>query len=284
MRNKKFKLALVVILALFTLSASPSIAKKLKRGSTDAHSSFSVAGVGGATGSSLNVNKLLKEKMCLTDSCKTLSKEMIGLVNLISANETKMYSAIDKIKEKEIKILRNEYYEKVEDFKKAKTNSQNNLEVLEKDLVETETKLIDLASKNSCYVNTFKTEINSDKKQLQDLMNKYKQEYEKSQTSDSSLDSQDKEDIDFSDLEKSSMFDVEPLETISLKQGDLLAWGIPSVPRIPVPKPKAKPETQAGATEVKDETYRALWNIESNSSKITDSQKDQFLTDLRSGK
>lgn len=284
MRNKNLKSVLLLMLVLFTFNAVPGFAKKLTKASHQAPAAAGIAGVGGASGSSLSVNSLLKEKLCLTDGCKELGKEMVGLVNLIEANEEKMFTAIDKIKDKDVKSLKKDYDKALE----AIENNENDLN-LAKDLEAAKTKLVELASQSSCYVNTFKTEVDSDRQKLKKLMDKYEEEYKNSKKEDSSSTEGSEDDLDFSDLQKSSQYDVEPSQMISLKQGDLLAWGIPYVPSIPLPKPKAQPQAQSAVTQevtatpkVSDKTFQALDTIEVNSSKISEAQKDQFLSGLRS--
>jgi hypothetical protein len=92
---------------------------------------------------------------------------------------------------------------------------------------------------------------------------------------------------DFLDDEDTS-YDVEPDKSAySLKAGDLLAWGIPAVPRIPAPRMKSSSSSassgdssNAASQPVDDDAYKNLKMIEVTSTEITDTQKDAFLREL----
>ena len=85
----------------------------------------------------------------------------------------------------------------------------------------------------------------------------------------------------------STLYDVEPAKSVSLADGDLIAWGIPYVPRIPVPRSRKHTSTSSSSSstssqqsQINDETYKALRMVEENSEKITDSEKTEFLNKL----
>ena len=93
--------------------------------------------------------------------------------------------------------------------------------------------------------------------------------------------SQDETDID--DESSSYKYDVNPV-SYSFSSGDLVAWGIPgvgvpSVPRVSAPKHEQKNVTEK---KVSDESYNALRVVETESVKISDSDKDTFLMQLNS--
>lgn len=80
--------------------------------------------------------------------------------------------------------------------------------------------------------------------------------------------------------------DVEPVEAGYLENGDLVAWGIPSIPHIPTPRPKTTTSSSSSAPaqqkEITDAGYKALRSVETESGKVTDTEKDQFISELNS--
>lgn len=82
--------------------------------------------------------------------------------------------------------------------------------------------------------------------------------------------------------------DVAPVEAGCLENGELLAWGIPSIPHIPAPKPKATTTSSSSTSapaeqkEVSDEGYKSLRSVEIESEKVTEPEKDQFISELNS--
>lgn len=79
--------------------------------------------------------------------------------------------------------------------------------------------------------------------------------------------------------------DVPPVNKSYLEHGDLLAWGIPFVPTIPIggPKKSSQGTGEKNIQEVQssDAGYQSLRTVEQASEKITDTDKDTFLAGLK---
>lgn len=79
--------------------------------------------------------------------------------------------------------------------------------------------------------------------------------------------------------------DVPPVNKSYLEPGDLVAWGIPFVPSIPIggPKKSSQGTGEKNIQEVQssDTGYQALRSVEQESEKITDADKDAFLAGLK---
>lgn len=96
------------------------------------------------------------------------------------------------------------------------------------------------------------------------------------------------EDLESDTIEED--FDGLDHSSYNLQHGDLIAWGVPGVPRIPAPRKTTKTNASSNNTqqapaaqeECKDPIFNNIKLIESNASKVTDTEKDQFLNELKS--
>lgn len=277
MKNQKCLLLIVSMLLVTTFVVNPAEAKRVK---TEAQVQSDTAGVQGNEGETLKAVKENKdiEAYCLSDKadeCKIKFKEIVDI-----------YKDISKEKNNYCKSL------KKGDFKGTGHNDEANKLVGQRndrdDLLkkkEINDKEAELVKKYpiacSLFVDSLKKQSIIEKQEqmekMADSLAKEAQDYKNGNC--------DKPDVE---PENQDQPDVEPVESGYLKNGELVAWGIPSIPHIPTPRPKttttttSSTSTPAQKQEISDEGYKSLRSIEMESEKVTEPEKDQFITELGS--
>lgn len=266
MKNKKFLLLIMALLFVSVFVINPVEAKRVTS-NDEAQRGSNTAGLGGL-GEALRALKNPEVIRCKTGVCLTLK------------------SKIEKINEK-IDSSICSYSKSIEDFNLKKTTltkeEKNKIDVLRKDVKK-------FKNKNSAEY----------EKKREEMFAEFANLDPQKASAYSEIKTERQARIDLNDelLEKAKLMnssdepenqdqpDVEPVEAGCLENGDLVAWGIPSIPHIPSPKPKttssSSSSTPAEQKEVTDAGYKALRSVETESGKVTDTEKDQFISELNS--
>jgi hypothetical protein len=269
--TRKIKLLLVAFFAILMLSNLS--AQAFDMGGDKAMPGTATAGVAGAA-----EDKLLAETKCPStiDGCRQIFRKQKNLYDdirkdretlqiLKSMSSSECSSDLEKKVEKLQKKYENAKKDKKQKFREELTLNKKKLELLNNP--------VDAATVNA----------RIDEK-LQE-MKQVKEESDRLVKGEESAPVEEEKSTD-GELLNFDQFDVTPQNNL-LNDGELVAWGIPrpGIPSIPKPKKNTSSSSSSSSStssqkQVSDETYKALRSVEENSAKVTDSEKDQFLSEL----
>ena len=269
MKNKKCLFLVITLLFVGAFVINPVEAKRGGSGN-ETQLQSDTAGVQGNEGETLKAVKENKdiEAYCLSDKadeCKIKFKEIVDIYKDISKEKNNFCKSLKK-----------------GDFKGTGHDNEANKLVGQRNNRDDLLKKKEIKEKDAELVKKYPIACSL-------FVDSLKQQsiIEKQERMEKMADSLAKEAQDYKNGNQDQP-DVEPVESGYLESGDLVAWGIPGIPYIPTPSPKAKTSsssstsTPAQKQEISDEGYKSLRSIEMESEKVTEPEKDQFISELNS--
>jgi len=277
--NNKLKLTLIIALIIMGIVINNVQAKKI---GDNASGQADTAGLGGGVAAGMTSRSL-----CMTEECKAIRSQIIKISDTIEQYKIK----VEQKNQEYTKAKQNNGSIKLEkqvNELKAKLDEEKNKG---KDI----TKLSEELDSKTEKLNTALKEVKSFEEQLnalnQEIITKSTEMKnlnikldELSQQQPTDLNKNNPAEPNFNELdeknENNDQNDVVPESKSYLKSGDLLAWGIPGIPSIPMGGPKHS-EKNVQEKKSSDQGYQALRTVEQESEKITEADKDTFLNQLK---
>lgn len=272
--TKKVKL-LSTIISLLTVLSFAQVSYAFKFSNNVSPSGEPVAGGVGATGVTITPGDF-----CVSKKCNDLRLQIGSIQKQIDEDDLKLETLVNNLTDSRIEKLRSE----INQLQNKKLSKEEGI-LLSKKILE----LVAIAETVSPEVATLKERILSNKVQVQiikEQIDEIATDEDKESGMDSGVEEKDdssQDETDTDDESSSYEYDVNPI-SYSLNSGDLVAWGIPGVGVPSIPRVSAPQHEQKNITEkkVSDESYNALRVVETESIKISDSDKDTFLMQLNS--
>lgn len=282
--TRKIRFGIVICLGIILISLSTSGSQAIDLKKNKVLLGGTTAGVQGAGAEVSGYDRCKKECTPEDNSCQALIKQYEELEPQINTLYDEESQIIDEnvSKDKNVKKLADEVQKLFDQMSKAKSDNRESIKT------KLTTKFNDLENAigpMNPRINIISGELKKKNaalekidKQLSEIANKKfiknkQEEGNKTTPADSAKPGASEE-------KKNDVVDVN--QKSYLKHGDLVAWGIPGIPSIPVAKPSKPVHQEKTVTEkqVSDQTYQALRSVEQGSEKVTQSDVDQFLNQL----
>ncbi|MGD9580012.1 MAG: hypothetical protein AB7V50_01450 [Vampirovibrionia bacterium] len=273
MSNKKSLLLALMILFVGISFINPVEAKRVTS-KDESQLQSETAGVQGSQNEALRALSNPEVARCKSDVCVPLKAKIEALNADIEKSISSYCNSINSYNLKKANLSKDEKKQLESLKKEVESLKKKNSEEFETKREELFEKFAQLDDKNASAFEGIKTNIQERVKLNDELL-------EAAQNMDSSFNNENEDQVDV-ELQKQSY----------LQNGELVAFGIPGIPHIPTPKintskssnssKSSNASSQPAQQPVSDAGYNALRSVETASDKVTDSEKDQFLTELGS--